>query len=116
MALKPLHWHGSLVLLVFALLAACSPSGQAEQLIALAEHSRRDGQLTMAAELYHRAAELQPQHFHTHYRTVLWWPGSPYLDICPAGILGGPLLAQSAEKTDDSGPIIVSKPTSHRRR
>ena len=71
MALKPLHWHGSLVLLVCALLGACSPSGQAEQLMAIAEHARRDGQLTRAAELYHRAAELQPHHFQTHYWTAL---------------------------------------------
>ena len=46
-------------------------SGQAEQLIALAEHARRDRQLLTAAELYHRAAELQPQQFQTHYRTAL---------------------------------------------
>jgi tetratricopeptide (TPR) repeat protein len=37
----------------------------------LAEHARRDGQLTTAAELYHRAAELQPRHFQTHYRAAL---------------------------------------------
>jgi tetratricopeptide (TPR) repeat protein len=37
MAWKPSHWSRSLVLFVCAVLAACSPSGPAEQLIALAE-------------------------------------------------------------------------------
>src|SRR4030095_5892822 len=71
MALKPSHWHGSLVLLVCAVLTACSPGEQAEQLVASAEHARRNGQLTMAAELYHQAAEIQPYHFQTHYRAAL---------------------------------------------
>jgi tetratricopeptide (TPR) repeat protein len=71
MTLKRSHWHGSLVLLVCAWLAGCRPSGPAEQLMALAEQARRDGQLQMAAALYHRAAELHPQPFHIHYRTAL---------------------------------------------
>ena len=41
--MKPSHWHGSFELLVCAVLAACGPSGQAEQLMALAEHVRQDG-------------------------------------------------------------------------
>ena len=71
MVVKPSCWYRSLLLFACAVLAACSPSGQSEQLIALAEHARRDRQLLTAAELYHRAAELQPQQFQTHYRTAL---------------------------------------------
>jgi hypothetical protein len=37
MALKPSHWRGSLVLLVCAWLAACSPGEQAERLVASAD-------------------------------------------------------------------------------
>jgi tetratricopeptide (TPR) repeat protein len=71
MVVQPSYWYRSLVLFACVVLAACSPSGSAEQLIALAEHARRDGQLATAADLYHQAAALPPQQFQTYYRAAL---------------------------------------------
>jgi hypothetical protein len=68
---KSRRWQRHLFLLVLSGLVACSSAENAEKLIALAEQPRHEGQVNVAADLYHRAAELRPHDFHTQYRTAL---------------------------------------------
>jgi tetratricopeptide (TPR) repeat protein len=60
-----------LIPLLLALLAACEHAGEAERVLAVAEEAKKAGQLQVAADLYHWAAELRPQDFDIQYRTAL---------------------------------------------
>jgi hypothetical protein len=40
-------------------LVACDQAGEADRLVASAEQSRKAGQLNVAADLYHRTADLR---------------------------------------------------------
>jgi hypothetical protein len=86
-------WRWSLGLLVAAFLVACDQAGEVERLVASAEQSRQAGQLKVAADLYHRAADLREDDFDTQYQTALLdlvdrgvqkgHPAEPFLRPCP---------------------------------
>ena len=66
----PSPWRWSLLLFA-AFLAACDRAGEAERILASAEQSRKAGQLDVAADLYHRAADLRAGDFDTLYQAAL---------------------------------------------
>lgn len=68
--LKPSPWRWYLLLFA-AFLVACDRAGEAERLLASAEQSRQAGQLKVAADLYHRAADLREGDFDTQYQAAL---------------------------------------------
>jgi hypothetical protein len=59
MTVKPSRWRSRVFLLMVGWLFACQQAGEVETLVASAEKARHEGQLALAADLYHRAAELQ---------------------------------------------------------
>jgi tetratricopeptide (TPR) repeat protein len=69
--MKRSSWRWYLGLLVAVFLVACDQAGEAERKVASAEQSRQVGQLKVAANLYHRAADLREGHFDTLYQAAL---------------------------------------------
>jgi hypothetical protein len=69
--MKRSSWRWYLGLLVAVSLVACDQAGEAERLVASAEQFRQAGQLKVAADLYHRAADLREGHFDTLYQAAL---------------------------------------------
>jgi hypothetical protein len=69
--MKRSSWRWYLGLLVAVLVVACDQAGEAEKLVASAEQSRQAGQLKVAADLYHRAADLREGDFDTLYQAAL---------------------------------------------
>jgi len=66
-------WQSCLLLLLFFLFA-CDQAREIEELIASAEKSEKEGQIKVAADLYHVVAELRPQDFNVQYRVaLLYW-------------------------------------------
>jgi hypothetical protein len=58
------------LLLSLAGLVACDQAREAERLLASAEKARHKGQLTLAADRYHRAAGFSPQDVAIRYRAA----------------------------------------------
>jgi tetratricopeptide (TPR) repeat protein len=63
--------YPSCILLLLALLVACDQTREAERLMASAVKAKQEGQLEVAAELYHRAAGLTPQVFDAQYQAAV---------------------------------------------
>ncbi len=72
----PAWWQKHLLLLVLAGLCACSAAEDPEKLMASAEKAKEEGNLQVAADLYHRTAGLRPDDFQTQY-----WTGLLYLQV-----------------------------------
>jgi hypothetical protein len=61
----------AVVLCLFPWLVASGYTGEVDQLLAAAEQAEHGGQLDVAAELYHRAAAMQPENFNLQYTVGL---------------------------------------------
>jgi hypothetical protein len=68
---KPARRQRYLLLFVLAGLLACSAAENVEKLMTSAETAKKEGQLHLAADLYHRAAGLRPHDFQIQYGTGL---------------------------------------------
>jgi hypothetical protein len=60
---KPAWWQKNLLLLVLTGLCACSAADNPEKLMASTEKAKDEGNLHVATDLSHRAAELRPDDF-----------------------------------------------------
>jgi tetratricopeptide (TPR) repeat protein len=103
------------VIFLFLLLVASGYAGEVEQLLAAAEQAEQGGQLDVAAELYHRAAAIQPENFNLQYAVGLhcvmienWPEAEEHLkktlslrpDFAPAHLNLGVVYSQNGQREE----------------
>jgi Flp pilus assembly protein TadD len=107
--LRPFRWRGNLFVLLLSWLVSCGQGSNAEWLVASAQKAEQEGQLSIAAELYHRAAALKPDDFNTHYHAALL-----YLQLTRSDEAAEHLTKAAALKPDSATDIASHSDSSVR--